>query len=355
MPEGNALTHGISPILTDMAISFLPDYSNLIARQVFPNVPVAAPSGQYNYWTQDDFLRQDAKKLGNREAAPEVDFSTSTGTYSVSAYGSAASWTNREGSEAAIGGIDPQDLINAKLQLTVGKSLLALESQTSTLIQTAANWYGTAAGVASGPSGAQFLQFDSASSDPVQTVLAWRRNFHKNNGIYFPNTMILPGYIFDALQSNAALKDRIKYTGTQGDPTEITLNMLKALFKIPNILVPEGAYNTAKQGQTKSISYFWGNNVWMGHVAPTAGKYTPSAGYHYSWTGATNQGLPGGMASTGGPQNMGSVRNAEGLFVERYQTVRPKLDWVETTIWTTPNVTSSDLGFLFTNVLGTTP
>jgi len=351
MPEGTQLTQGVIPMLTSVAINYLPQLTQYIAKKVFPNVPTGATAGLYPIWIQDDFLRIQAKKISNREASPEVDFATSKGNYSVSTYGAAASWTDRELGEAREGGMFSADFVNNKVKLATFNGLLALEQQTSSLIQNSANWTTAIAGVGSSPTSGQTLQWDNVGSDPVQTIVAAKRAMHILTG-FMPNTIIIPGIVMDKLKLNPSLIDRIKFTGTPGAPSQVTMQMIAALFEIDNILVPEGVYNAAPEGETKNIQYFWGKNVWLGYVAPSPSRDTPSAGYHFSWTGNTAQGLPAGMDITGaGPQMMNSVLSPEGLFVSRYDTVRPAKHWVDAQLFTSPNITAPDLGGLITSII----
>src|ERR1700752_2815362 len=111
MPEGIQLTQGMNPMLTSVAINYVPSLTQYIAKRIFPNVPVGSPTGQYPIWLQDDFLRIQAKIISNREAPPEVDYATSKGTYNVATYGASASWTDRELAAARIGGMLSADFV----------------------------------------------------------------------------------------------------------------------------------------------------------------------------------------------------------------------------------------------------
>ena len=351
MPEGNQLMGGISPILTDLALSYIPDASQYIARQVFPNVPVGTPTGKFNIWTLDDFLRIEAKALGNREAPPEIDFTTEQGAYSTQKFGVSANWADQELAEARATGIAAQDLINGKVSLVTLNGVLALEKSTASLCQSN-TWTGQYAGQAANPQGAsQFLQWDQVGSDPVQDVTNWKRAIKTLTG-FMPNKLVLPGIVWDKLKLSPSLIERIKYTGTPGAPSMVTLQMLKTLFEVDDILVPEGVYNAANKGQPKNIQYFWGKGLWLGYVAPAPSKTTPSAGYHFSWTGNTGQGLPAGVdLGGGGPQQYDAAQNSEGLFIRRYDTPRPALHWIDSELWTTPNVTAPDLGAYIQTVI----
>lgn len=356
-PEGSQLTHSISPLLTTIALGSIPSIMGptsagglgLIAKRVFPNLPVAAPSGTYNIWKRGDFLRREMKKLANFEAPPIIGLSTTTGNFSVSRYGVSTLWTAMDLANARIGGMTDTAFINAKNLLVTTNALLELEIQTAALIQTAGNWTTTYAGVASGPSASQFIAWDQAASAPVDDVILWKEAARLLTG-FVANTMILPIQVYNALRKNASLIDRIKYGGTMDRPTTVTLQQMIGLFEL-DIIIPEAVYNTAKEGQADSFTYIWNKNVWIGYVAPNPSRDTPSAGYHFSWTGDTTAGLPNGVPAGRGPNNFGSAMNDQGLFIKRYFTDRPSAEWVDCEIFTTPNITAADMGIVLTAVI----
>ena len=268
MPEGGSLNQGYSPILTSFAVNYIPKLTQFIAKQVFPNVPVASPTGAYNIWKQGDFYRRSMKKLGNYESAPIAGFSTGKGSFTVGKYGIASPYTAQDLADARRGGTSDQFFINAKTQFVTFQGVLELEMQTATLVQTSGNWTTTRAGVTSAPSNSQFIQWDQAASQPIDDIIAYKELMRLLSG-FAPNTMVLPIQVMNALRKNAQLISRITYGGTMAEPTQISMQVLKDLFQIDNILVPAAVYNTAAEGQTDSLNYIWGKTVWLGYVTST--------------------------------------------------------------------------------------
>lgn len=346
-PEGAGLNFGFSPILTNVGLNLLPKLDQFIVRKIAPPVSVASPSGVYNFWTPDDFLRRDGKIIANYEAVPIGGFASTQLSFTVQNFGAASAYTARDLADARRGGTSDQALKNAKTRWVVTKGLLELEFRGSVLFQTAANWTSTVAGVTSGPSASQFIQWDQAASSPVDDILLWKRNVRLLTG-YEPNTLVIPDKVWLALRKNTSLIDRIKYGGTMDRPTEITLDQLKALFEIQNIYVPKGVYNSAAEGATAVFADIWTTTVWMGYVAASPGMQEPSAAYNFSWTGDTSNGLPAGMGTGQGPQSFGSMMNEEGLFLREYIDAPRSAVVIEGTLWTTPNVVSAGLGMTFT-------
>lgn len=351
MPEGSQLNQSISPMLTNIALDFIPKMDMFVAKQVFPNVPVASAIGIYNIWKQGDFFRRTMKKLGNAEGAPRGGFSTGSNTYAVGKYGLGTTYTAMDLANARRGGSSDQKLINAKTYYVTFQAMLELEMQTASLIQTAGNWSVSVAGVASGPVvGTSFIAWDQAAATPVDDIIYLKNVMRLATG-YEPNTMIIPYVVWLKLRSNLQLISRIVYGGTMDRPTQITLNQLKALFEIDNIIIPKGVYNSAAEGQTDVLTDIWGKQVWLGYVTDAPSNDTPSAGYHFSWVGDTTVGLPAGVSPGQGPNSFGSVTSPEGIFIRTYLENHPSQQVIESELWTTPNVVSSALGILMTAVI----
>lgn len=351
-PEGAALHHNYNPFLTSLAQGLLRGLlTQYIARNIFPNIPVAAPSGSYTKWLRGDFMRRNAKKLANREAAPVGGFGTGEGQYKVDRYGLATDWTAMDIAQARRVGTSQADFIDKKNLFVVNGNLLELEIQTAALVQTTSSWDTTWAGVASGPSTNQFIKWSSASSDPVSDMDVIKKLFRDTVG-FGPNTMVLPENIYFGLRKNANLIDRIKYGGTMDRPTQVTMQQIMALFEIDRILVPTSRYNAAAEGAADNFQPIWNDTVWIGYTTDTPSPDAPSAGYHFSWTGDTTQGLPAGVDASGdGPQSWDAVKNDEGIFIRRYRENRPSAEFLEGELFTTPNVVASSLGMTLTAVL----
>lgn len=360
-PEGSQLNQNVNPILTNMAIGFLPKFSapsdegglGYVGRGIFPALPVASPSGMYNKWVRGDFLRRGGKKLANGEAPPVEGFATGSGNYSVDSWGVSSAYTARDLAEGRRAGIGEGTLRTNKTNFVTSKGMLELEIKVATLAQTAGNWSNTVAGVASGfVVGTNFLQWNQAASQPVEDVIYWKEKMRLTSG-YAPNKMVIPIQIWNTLRSNAELLSRITYSGTMDRPTQVSLNQVKALFGIQNILIAEGVYNTAVEGQADSFSYIWGKTIWMGYVTDAPSVDTPSAGYNFAWNGDATAGLPAGAGDLGneGPAQFGASLSPEGLFIRTYDTVRPAMRYIDAEMYTQPNVTAADLGMTFTAVI----
>ncbi len=353
MPEGSQLNQNVSGVLTTVALSFIPKMDAFVGKNIFPFVPVGAQTAQFNIWKQGDFLRRQMRALGNAEPTPRAGFSTGTGTYKTAKYGIGTSYTAQDLAEARRGGLSDQMLVNNKTYFVTFQAMLELEMQVANIVQTSGNWTTVLSGVTSAAVlGTSFLQWDLPSSQPIDDVMAAREAMRLLTG-FAPNKMVMGQQVWLALRKNPQLISRIVYSGTQEKPTEITLQLLKALFEMDDIQVGTQVYNTTPEGQADSFSYIWGKYVWLGYVTDAPSIDNPSAGYTFGWVGAATAGLPQGAAAGPGPNDFGSTPNADvpGLFIREYPENNPAQMVIESQLWATPNAVSASLGTLMTGVI----
>lgn len=359
-PEGSQLNQALNPMLTNIAIGLLPkveapsDQGGLgfVARMIFPTVPVASPSGQYNIWKRGDFLRRGGKALANFESPPIEGYSTGKGSYTTDSWGVSTAYTARDLAEARRAGTSEMTMRANKNLFIVTKGLLELEYKVATLVQTNANWTTVRTGVANAPSGVQFIQWDQPGATPIDDVLAYKELMRLTCG-WAPNKMVIPIIVWLALMKNPQLIGRITYSGTMDRPTQVNLQQLKDLFQIQNIVIAEGVANTAAEGSADAYSYIWGKKVWMGYVTDAPSLDTPTAGYNFAWTGDATAGLPAGVSGLGnqGPAQFGAVMSPEGIFIRSYDLLRPSARFIDGEMYTQPNVTAADLGVILDAVI----
>lgn len=344
MPSPENINAGYSPFLTGLVQSFIPDYADYIGSLLLPRIPVGSKIGQYNVWTQGDFLRRGGKPLSNYEAAPIEGFTLSKQQFNMSTWGVATNWTQQDLQDAAVTGITPESYERAKTDFVIGKAIIEREIAVATLFQTSANWSTTYAGVASAPNGSQFIAWDQAAAVPVDDVEKIKET-NRLAGNRKVNTLVLPQAIWSKMKSNASLIDRIKYGGTMDRPTEVTLDQIKALFEIQNIWVPSAVYNTAAEGAAESYADIWAKTIWLGYLEPTPNIERPSAAYNFTWRGGAAQGV---QTAGPGPQAFDAVEDSQGFFIRRYRENRPNAEFVECEKYEAPNVTAPSLGITMT-------
>jgi hypothetical protein len=118
------------------------------------------------------------------------------------------------------------------------------------------------------------------TSDPVADMLSAKETIRQNAGIK-PNAIIMGESVYTKLQNHPDILDRIKYTGTNAKPADVTKEALASIFQVSQVLVGGGIYNTAPQGKAASMSDIWGKYVLACYINPSPSPMSPSLGYNY--------------------------------------------------------------------------
>jgi hypothetical protein len=126
--------------------------------------------------------------------------------------------------------------------------LLAREARIATAMTTAGNFTLNTA-----LAGAD--QWSHADSDPKYAIQTYKSAVQAATG-FDPNELIIGKAVKDALVNHPMFKELFKNTGTL-----TTLQLLANVFELEKIHVGAAVYNTAKQGQTRSMGYVWGKNA----------------------------------------------------------------------------------------------
>lgn len=309
--------------LTDLSVAYIQSAENFVAAKVFPAVPVLKQSDKYATYPKGYFFRDEMgpRPLGGR--ANRAGYTIGSGTYSCQedALSHPIDDRVRANTDAPLG---PDE---AGQRLLSGQAMIHLDRLWAFDYFKTGVWAQTdQTGVASAPTGPQFLQFDQSGSKPIQTIRA-RASVMAGTTGYRPNKLVLGNDVYDALCEHADIIDRIKYT-QRGVATR---ELLAELFHVDEVLVAQGVQNTAKEGQTDAVSWLVNAKAMLLVYAPPAPSLlTPSAGYTFAWTGL----IPG-------------VTNAMGGVIARYREEQEHSDILEIRTAFDTGVVASDLGQFF--------
>lgn len=272
--------------LTNISIAYIQNADNFIAEKVFPNIPVQKQSDRYFKYERADWFRDDAEKRApGTESAGGGFRIDNTPSYFADV------WALHK---------DVDDQIRANADAPINMDRDATEYVTQQLMlrrekQWAADYFITGIwttqkqGVAAAPGANQFLQWDDASSTPVEDITTTAIDIAKLTG-FKPNTLVLSPYVFNTLKNNADILDRIKYTqrGT------VTTDILASLFEVDRVLVAMATSNKAAEGAVDNYDFVVSDKAaLLCYSNPSPSILTPSAGYTFSWTGYLGAGTSG--------------------------------------------------------------
>jgi len=281
----------VSRPLTNVSVAYIQDSNVFVADKVFPNIPVQHKAGSYYKYNRGDFLRDEARKRAPATESAGGGYTVDTANYSIDV------WAFHKD-------IDDQIRANADsvfnldadaTRFVTEKMFIRREKMWVDAYFKGGVWAYDYDGVAGSPATNQVKQWsDYTNGNPIEDVEAAVIAVTLAGGKK-PNTLVIGPQVWAALKNHPDLIDRVKYSGgvSNDRPAQVTTQAVAALMGLDRILVMEGVENTAKEGQTASISFIGGKKALLVYAAPNAGLLTQTAGYTFSWNGymgATQQG-----------------------------------------------------------------
>lgn len=317
-------------------LSILHKNQKFIADRIFPTVPVAKQSDYFFKFLKGAWFRNEAGVRGPGANAPRGGYVLTSDTYSCKEY--------------AFAHPIPIELINnadevlrpfeTGVAFATNKVLLAKEKIVSDLVCTASNWTSS-----NDVEGGWAATVDGTGNTFIADVLAAKRAIRQLIGMY-PNVMEMDSKTFENCKQEYTVLERIKYTGTQGKPADVTAQTLAQLFELDEVLIGEAVYSSDEEtvaGTEFTAVDLWETTATKGSCflyfrPPAPGIEIPSAGYCFNWRNrAEGAGGTPPKGAEGGPYR--SVR--------RWWEDSPKQWVVEASEAFDPKVTSADAGYLF--------
>lgn len=235
--------------LTEISVRY--DNDEYIARQVAPDVMVKKESDVYFVYT-NDHLRLEETARANGAPSNQATFGVSTTAYSLSEHALHDVITDRD-----------RENIDAPLQLDkdtteylTSQILLRQEVRTQNLVFTTTSWANNAA-----LNTATSWRENTTTSAPVQNILSATAVINNGGGGKANMLVINLGTLFD-LKENTQLHERVKYV----QQSTFTPELLSSLFDLQKVLVGSAVRDTAKEGETQSLTAIWGANALIANI-----------------------------------------------------------------------------------------
>jgi len=126
---------------------------------------------------------------------------------------------------------------------------------------------------------------DYTNATPIDDIEAAVRKVYTGTGL-FPNALVINRLVFRNLRNCTQVIARITASGagSPAKPSDITTQMLAAVFDLPNILVAGSSKNTAAEGQTATPGQIWSSEYAMVcRVADSNDIKEPCLGRTFHW------------------------------------------------------------------------
>jgi len=313
-------------LLGNVSVATVLKASTFVAADLAPVVPVEFKSDRYAVYDKGDWLRDEAlpRAAGTESAGGGWDIDT-TPNYSCVRY----SFHKDVDDETASNSERPIDMDRDATRFVTQKMLLKRERLVMSSFLNGGVWANERAGVASGPTASQFVQWDLASSHPLVNVEIWKELIGSVTG-FDPNVMLLSPNVLACLKNHADVKDCIKYT-SKG---VVTADLLAELFGVDKVIVPKAVVNSASKGASHVVARVVTNKVWLGYAAPEPSLMAPTAAYIFAWTGLYGN-------------------SKIGTRIKKFRIEEIESERIEGDICFDAKVVAPDMACLATNVLGT--
>lgn len=281
-----AIAKGWKPnnYLTNLSMAYFANPADFVASRIFPICPVAQSASYYYKFSKADLARDNVRRKPAFGKVQPAVMGQTDDTYKCEV-------------DQIIVGIDQINTLDFQRSHAPGvadprKAKVRFASEQMLLHQDilfAKNFFKTGvwdneyAGVASTPSGKQFLKFSDANFDPVHFFDDRKREI-RQNGRRTPNKLCLGVEAFDALKVHGDIIERIKYSGSSANPAIVNEKVLAELFGVDEVVVLGSTYNAADIGQDEDMEFICDSkSALLCYTTNAPAIDEPSAGYIFTW------------------------------------------------------------------------
>jgi len=264
----------VDKLLTDVSNQYIPD--GYISEDLFPFIGVVQKTGKLGKYT-NQHLRIESSYAGGRGKFRRVEMSIrQSSTYSIEEHGleelvTADDYRNVElpfdAEQDAVVGLTAQLWVEKEKVLADALADTSVVSQNTSLSGTD-----------------QFS--DRANSSPLDTFITARQTFRAGCG-KAPDTAWMSWYTANILRYHPQLLDLLGFKFAR--PGGLQDDELAKALGVKRILIADVNYNSAKEGQSDSLSDVWGKHIWFGVCPDKAAIRQVSAGYRLGLKGQSTR------------------------------------------------------------------
>ena len=269
--------------LTNMSMAYFQDASRYVAKNIFPICPVQLSSARYYTFSKEDLLRDNVQRKPEFGKVSPAQFGHKDDSYScyvdqVIVGIDKISALDYQRTNAP-GVIDPR---RAKAKFIAEQMNIHQDIVFAKNFFQSGVWSNEWTGVASNPSGNQFLKFSDDNCDPVSLIDTWCTSVEQNTGRR-PNRLGLGKNAFNALKANPSVIERVKYGGSSANPATVNERVLAELFGIDKVVVFSSIYNAGAVGASNMNFICDPDSAILAYATGAPAIDEPSAGYIFTW------------------------------------------------------------------------
>jgi hypothetical protein len=238
----------------------------LVADRILPRVPVDSPSFKHSRYTLADGFTIPDTLVGRKSGVNQIDWTATEATDSVQDFGLEDAIPNFDIMAAQAGmttqGVNPVDPEARSAQLLEDLVQLDRENRVATLMTTLATYPAANRTTLSGTS--QWSDF--TNSDPVSAIMQ-----ALDVPVMRPNVLWFGQATWTRFRTHPRVTAAVFAMGgnATGGGTVVSREAVAALFELEEVVVGQSFLNTAKPGQTPSLSRTWGRHAGLIYRSPT--------------------------------------------------------------------------------------
>lgn len=280
----------IQPRLTAIAMTYR--NQDLVADMLLPRLRVDSPTFKYSKYVLADGFTIPDTHVGRKSAVNQIDWTATEVSDFVVDYGLEDAIPNFDVLAAqAAGNMSPIDPEARSAQLLEDLVQLDRENRVATLMTTLGTYPSGNRTTLSGTS--QWSDF--TSSDPVQAILN-----ALDVPVMRPNVLWMGQAVWTKFRSHPKLTAAIVSMGGNASvgSTLVSREAVAALFELDEVIVGKSFLNSAKPGQTASLTRTWGKHAGLIYRSPNI--LSPVNNITFGFTAQWGEKVAGTVANDSG-------------------------------------------------------
>lgn len=315
----------VDGLLSEISIAFMNQEEDYVADKAFPLVYVNKQSDKYvvydNGWFQAD--EGDSLRRSPGTAAQEAGYAvTTSNSYFCDPYAVAKAIPDEDRANAD----SPFDLDREATLLVTQLIMIRREMAFAADFMITGVWATDRTGTTN------FVKWDDyGASDPFVDIENGLRQIYLDISRN-PTKLVMGDIVWRRLRHHPDFLDRIKYTGTQGNPAQVNANLLAQLLDIDEVLVGRATRRSSTEGATVTKARILDDDALLLYTPRTPGLYAPAGGYTFVWG-----------------KVMGGARVPQ--VIRRLREERPMRDVVECHTYFDQKATATAGGYFFSDAV----
>lgn len=279
MPSPSSSLATLRPDIAEsfMAFDLQAEMAGFVATKVFPVIDVQSQAGNFGKIPLKELLESRDTKRAPGSGYARSGFQFETATYATEENGAEEPVDDREARMYAEY-FDAELIAGQRARYAV---MVNAESRVASALFNPAVWTGAALRTA-----VQNEWDDAVNCEPITDVEAAIQKIYDGSGLW-ANALLINKKVFRNLRNSEQIIERINSAGagSPSKPSDVTVNMLAAVFDLPHIIVAGGTKNAANEGQVAVPAQVWSGEYAMVCKIATSNDFRePCVGRTFHWS-----------------------------------------------------------------------